>query len=66
MTALARRLAVVERATAARDVGPCRACGGAQPGRFVLAFEGDRPEGPERCPECGRRLVYRMEFDKQG
>lgn len=65
MNALARRLAALERATV-REPARCAVCGGPDPRRAVLTFEGDRPLGPERCPSCGRRLVYRLDFDRQG
>lgn len=65
---LAARVARLEREATGR-AGACPECGGPPaPGSYRLAFDepGERPQGPERCQACGRQLVFRLEFDKQG
>ncbi len=65
---LAARLARLER-QAPRGDGPCAECGGpSPPASYRLEFDepGERRDGPERCPACGRQLVFRLEFDRQG
>ncbi len=50
---------------------PCQICGGPHdPADYVVEWEDvpDRPDEPERCPECGRRLVHiiRWHDDQDG
>lgn len=33
---------------------------------YRVVFGSEEDPGPERCPRCGRRLVYTIEFDGQG
>lgn len=62
---LPARVARLER-DAPREA-PCRECGGPRPpGRYRLVFDDGTPDGPDRCPSCGRQLVFRLEFDRQG
>ena len=47
------------------DDGRCEACGYAPglPVKMKVTFRGDNPvEGPDVCPECGRRLIIRLSF----
>ncbi len=47
----------------------CRECGGApEQSSYRLEFDepGERLDGHDRCPACGRQLVFRLEFDRQG
>ncbi len=58
-----RRLAAIIHVTP-----PCPACGyrnrSMGPVTFRAFFcDNDKDLGPERCPGCGRVLVYRLEFD---
>lgn len=72
MNALANRLHRLERATAALDTQePCPHCGhtpGVQPTHWQVVFGGDpdADQHPERCPHCGERLLYHLEFDQLG
>jgi hypothetical protein len=64
---LSARVARLDR-NAPREA-PCRECGGPPPPgsyRLELDRSGERRDGPERCPACGRQLVFRLEFDRQG
>jgi hypothetical protein len=63
---LSARVARLER-NAPREA-PCRECGGPPPPgtRWTLVFDRGEPTGPERCPACGRQLVFRMELDRSG
>jgi hypothetical protein len=62
---LAARVARLER-NAPREA-PCRECGGPPPpGSYRLQFDRGEPSGPDRCPACGRQLVFRLEFDRAG
>ena len=67
---LERRLARVERALAPAMPAACPHCGqgdGHQPPRYRLEFDGDNDRsGPDRCEGCGRALVYRVCFDREG
>ncbi len=47
------------------DGDRCEACGYAPglPVKMKVTFRGDNPvEGPDACPECGRRLIFRLSF----
>jgi hypothetical protein len=63
---LSARVARLER-NAPREA-PCRECGGPPPpGSYRLEFDrGEHRDEPERCPACGRQLVFRMELDRSG
>ena len=70
MLALPRRVHQLEREHAMR-AGPhiCPECGAgarAKP-EFIVTFEEPDPsDTPDLCPRCGRRQVYRIEFDQRG
>ena len=61
---LKRRLRALEQVVAPTD-DRCRSCGydGRSPLQIKMSF-GDEPEGPDVCPECGRRLILRISFDE--
>jgi hypothetical protein len=67
---LLRRIAALERFTRQARGEECAECGGPPLSgtRYALKFDaaGDRADGPERCPACGRQLVFRLEFDRAG
>ena len=47
---------------------PCESCGAGY-GPVEYTVEWDEPEqyqGPERCPECGRRLVHIITWHDSG
>ncbi len=65
---LPARVARLERSATLSDAA-CRECGGPpEPCSYRLEFDepGERHDGPGRCPACGRRLLFRLEFDRQG
>ncbi len=62
---LKKRLQALERLSVPPDDGRCEACGYAPglPVKMKVTFRGDNPvEGPDACPECGRRLIIRLSF----
>ncbi len=62
---LKKRLQALERLVVPPDDDRCEACGYA-PGSQVelgVTFRGDEPvNGPDFCPDCGRRLIMRLSF----
>ncbi len=61
---LKKRLQALERVVLPPDDDLCEACGYA-PGLQVelkVSFRDDPVEGPDACPECGRRLIFRLSF----
>ncbi len=66
---LTRRLDKLEKAAGVERRGlPCGACGhGAGVIPAIVAYTaGDREDEPERCPACGRQLLFKIEFDTAG
>ena len=62
---LKKRLQALERVVPHPDDGRCEACGYAPglPVKMKVTFRGDNPvEGPDVCPDCGRRLIMRLSF----
>jgi predicted nucleic acid-binding Zn-ribbon protein len=62
---LKRRLRTLERVVVPPDDDCCEACG-YEPGsrlEFTVSFGDEPDERPDVCPECGRVLVFRLEFD---
>ena len=65
-----RRLERIEKRQ--RDDGRrngCAECGEGVPGHtreYRVVFGGEPIDGPERCPACGRQLVYSITFDEEG
>ncbi len=62
---LKKRLQALERAVVPPDDDRCEACGYAPglPVKLKMTFRGDNPvEGPDVCPDCGRRLIIRLSF----
>ena len=60
---LLRRVAALERFAREVRTGPCAECRGDGP--VAIEFDAER-DRPERCAACGRRLVWRLQFDKAG
>ena len=64
---LERRLGRLEGLrTRERDQGACPGCGAGSGTPPVYRVVFGEAEGRERCGECGRRLVFRIEFDRSG
>ncbi len=62
---LKTRLQALERLAVPPDDGRCEACGYAPglPVKMKVTFRGDEPaKGPDFCPDCGRRLIFRLSF----
>ncbi len=62
---LKKRLQALERVVIPPDDDRCEACGYAPglPVKMKVTFRGDNPvEGPDFCPDCGRRLIIRLSF----
>ncbi len=62
---LKKRLQALERLAVPPDDDRCEACGYAPglPVKMTVTFRGDNPvEGPDVCPDCGRRLIIRLSF----
>ncbi len=62
---LKKRLQALERLSVPPDDGRCEACGYAPglPVKMKVTFRGDEPDkGPDVCPDCGRRLIFRLSF----
>lgn len=66
--ALKHRIVYLERRErdreAPRRCPECGCDGDNSERRFTVTF-GESP-GPERCPHCGRKLVFRVTFDRAG
>ncbi len=61
---LKRRLRVLERAVVTSGDDGCGVCGHVQGLRPKLEVTFDHVDGPDVCPECGRRLILRLSFDE--
>lgn len=47
----------------------CSVCGwreGAKTKLYVVTYENEPDDTPDYCPGCGRRQVYKLEFDRPG
>jgi hypothetical protein len=70
---LANRIARLERRIVPQrePIVMCKGCGqtasGPGPPRYRMIFDGEGDASiPDVCPDCGRRLVYRLKFDQAG
>jgi predicted RNA-binding Zn-ribbon protein involved in translation (DUF1610 family) len=45
---------------------PCPSCGAGGSARPVFTVSFGESDIPDHCPRCGRRQVYRIEFDQRG
>ncbi len=61
---LERRLQVLERAVVTLGDDRCGACGHVQGSQPELEVTFEHVDGPDACPECGRRLILRLSFDE--
>ena len=63
MRSLRNRIQHLEAQTHATAVCPTCGHGGGGPVKCVVVEDGEEIAGPDRCPACGRVLVYRITFD---
>ena len=64
---LERRVVRLEAAgTRERNEQECAGCGAGTADKPTFHVVFCEAEGRERCGECGRRMVFRIEFDRSG
>ena len=62
---LLRRIIALERVVR-ETPRTCAECRDAPDPAATLVYEPEHDGTPDECPACGRRLVYRLTFDRAG